>query len=193
MNKIPANAATPEQLQLAHALLQRKLRTVYIRQLLKNVPVYYLRESYRAIHKNEKPKSGLLPRIASMTKFHETCLPLSLFASLYRHASLSDIKTELDPYAILFAWDFFCQVYPNHIRERRPHGRIRPANFNEAWAIAIGLKTGVAKVQYCAKCHGDYLVIYESNFEPCCQICLLDESRNPAIELPVAYRFSRKK
>ncbi|MEQ1531711.1 MAG: FlhC family transcriptional regulator [Methylococcales bacterium] len=181
--------ANPKDMQLLQELLKRKLRTPYINQLFKDISADQLRELFHAIHPGENPKSGLLPTVATMINYQQSFLPLSVFASLYRHASLLDITTQLDPDAVLFAWDFFCQLYPNHAQERRPYGIIRPANFSEAWAIALGIKIGAATVQYCKACRGDYLVIYGSKFETCCQICRLDAKRNVEKNLSLAYRF----
>lgn len=189
MSKMSAVETNPKEIKLLYELLKRKLRTPYINHIFKDISADHIRELFHEIHPGENPKSGLLPAVATMFKYHQSFLPLSMFASVYRHASLFDITIQLDPCAILFAWDFFCQLYPNHIRERRPYGMIRPANFSEAWAIALGIKIGGAAVQYCKVCHGDYLVIFDSKFETCCQICKLDAKRKPEDNLPLAYRF----
>ncbi len=169
-----------EQLQnncLAYELLKRKLRTSYVSQLINNVSLQEIRDIYRAIHHGESPKSGLLPAIDAIPQVRESFLYLSLFTSLYRSASQVDIRTKMDVPAIIFAWDFFCQTFPNQIRERRPYGKVRPANFSEAWVIAQALKIGLAALQYCESCHGDTLVIYNSKFPPTCQICMMDKLR----------------
>jgi hypothetical protein len=160
--------------QLATELLKRKLRTSYVSQLIKSISLSEIRDMHRAIHQGESPSSGLLPAIEAIPQVRESMLYLSLFASLYRHASQADIKTEMDVPAIMVAWDFFCGTFPNHIRERRPYGKVRPANFSEAWVVAQALKIGLADLHYCRGCHGDTLVIYHSKFPPSCQICVLD-------------------
>jgi len=131
MNKMWVIEATPAEAQLLYQLMQHKLRTPYINQIFKNISADQLRDIFHAINPGENPKSGLLPSIATMIRTPGSFLPLSVFASLYRHASSLDINTELDPYAVLYAWDFFCRLYPNQVRERRPYGVIRPANFSE--------------------------------------------------------------
>jgi len=169
-----------EQLQnncLAYELLKRKLRTSYVSQLIKNISLPEIRDIYRAIHHGDSPKSGLLPAIDTLPQVRESLLYLSLFASLYRSASPVDIRTKMDVPAIIFAWDFFCQTFPKQIRERRPYGKVRPANFSEAWVIAQGLTIGLAALEYCESCHGEYIVIYNSKFPPTCPICVMDNLR----------------
>jgi len=163
--------------QLAYDLLKRKLRTSYVSQLIKSISLPEIRAMYRAIHAGESPRSGLLPAIDAIPQVRESFLYLSFFASLYRNASHIDIKTEIDVPAILFAWDFLCETFPDHIRERRPYGKVRPANFSEAWVIAQALKIGLADLHYCESCHGESIVIYNSKFPPTCQICVLDDHR----------------
>ena len=126
-----------EDYRLVYELLKRKLRTSYVSQLIKSISLTEIRAMYRAIHAGESPRSGLLPAIDAMPQVRESFLYLSLFASLYRNASQVDIKTEIDVPAILFAWDFLCETFPNHIRERRPYGKVRPAN-PLVWSIVDG-------------------------------------------------------
>jgi len=166
-----------EDYSLAYELLKRKLRTSYISQLIKSITLPEIRDMHRAIHHGESPRSGLLPAIDAIPQVRESLLYMSLFASLYRNASQVDTRTEMDVPAIIFVWDFFCETFPNHRRERRPYDKVRPANFSEAWAIAQALKIGLAALQYCESCHGDTLVIYNSKFPPTCQICVLDNLR----------------
>ena len=163
-----------EDYRLVYELLKRKLRTSYISQLIKSISLPEIRDMHRAIHQGESPRSGLLPAIDAIPQVRESLLYMSLFASLYRNASQVDIKTEMDVPAIIFAWDFFCETFPNHRRERRPYDKVRPANFSEAWAIAQALKIGLAALQYCESCHGDTFVIYNSKFPPTCQICVMN-------------------
>jgi hypothetical protein len=163
--------------QLAYQLLKRKLRTSYVSQLIKSISLPEIRDIHRSIHQGESPSSGLLPAIEAIPQVRESMLYISLFASLYRSASQIDIRAEMDVSAIIFAWDFFCETFPNHIRERRPYGKVRPANFSEAWVIAQALKIGLAALHYCKSCHGDHIVIYNSKFPPTCQICVIDQLR----------------
>ncbi len=162
---------------LAYELIKRKLRTSYVNQFLNNISLPEIRDIHRAIHHGDSPKSGLLPAIDAIPQTRESLLYLSLFASLYRSASQVDIRTKMDVPAIIFAWDFFCDTFPNQIRERRPYGKVRPANFSEAWVIAQALTIGLAALHYCESCHGEYIVIYNSKFPPTCQICVMDKLR----------------
>ena len=162
---------------LAYELIKRKLRTSYVSQLLNNISLPEIRDIHRAIHHGDSPKSGLLPAIDAIPQTRESLLYLSLFASLYRSASQVDIRTKMDVPAIIFAWDFFCDTFPNQIRERRPYGKVRPANFSEAWVISQALTIGLAALHYCESCHGEYIVIYNSKFPPTCQICVMDKLR----------------
>ena len=162
---------------LAYELIKRKLRTSYVSQLLNSISLPEIRDIHRAIHHGDSPKSGLLPAIDAIPQTRESLLYLSLFASLYRSASQVDIRTKMDVPAIIFAWDFFCDTFPNQIRERRPYGKVRPANFSEAWVIAQALTIGLAALHYCESCHGEYVVIYNSKFPPTCQICVMDKLR----------------
>jgi hypothetical protein len=163
--------------QLVYQLLKRKLRTSYVSQLIKSISLPEIRDIHRAIHQGESPSSGLLPAIEAIPQVRESMLYISLFASLYRSASQFDIRVEMDVSAIIFAWDFFCETFPNHIRERRPYGKVRPANFSEAWVVAQALRIGLAALHYCKSCHGDHIVIYNSKFPPTCQICVIDQLR----------------
>lgn len=162
---------------LAYELIKRKLRSSYVSQLLNNISLPEIRDIHRAIHHGDSPKSGLLPAIDAIPQTRESLLYLSLFASLYRSASQVDIRTKMDVPAIIFAWDFFCDTFPNQIRERRPYGKVRPANFSEAWVISQALTIGLAALHYCESCHGEYIVIYNSKFPPTCQICVMDKLR----------------
>ena len=161
---------------LAYELLKRRLRTSYVSHVVKGFTLEELRDMHKEIH-GESPKSGLLPAIEAIPHVRESMLYISLFASLYRCASQVDIKQETDVWAVIFAWDFLCEMFPDHIRERRPYGKIRPANFSEAWVIAQSLRSGLASLHYCESCHGEYLIIVGSKFPPTCQICAIDEIR----------------
>ncbi len=163
--------------QLAYELLRRKLRTSYVSQIIKHITPDELKEIYRMIHQGASPRAGSTPSINTIPYFRESFIYLSLFASLYRNASLIDIKTEIDVSAVLFAWDFFCETFPNHIRESKPYDKIRPANFNEAWIIAQSLKNGLTTIKYCNGCIGDTLIMLNSSFQPICQICDIDRKR----------------
>jgi len=162
---------------LAYELIKRKLRSSYVSQLLNNISLPEIRDIHRAIHHGDSPKSGLLPAIDAIPQTRESLLYLSLFTSLYRSASQVDIRTKMDVPAIIFAWDFFCDTFPNQIRERRPYGKVRPANFSEARVISQALTIGLAALHYCESCHGEYIVIYNSEFPPTCQICVMDKLR----------------
>lgn len=164
---------------LAYELLKRKLRISYVHQVTKSIKVEDLRNIYKNIHRGLKPSSGMLPGIERIPQNKESLLYASLFASLYRNASQLEICAEIDIPAMLFAWDFFCDMFPNHSRERRPYTEVRPANFTEAWVIAQALKIGLAELPYCEKCHGNTLVIYNSKFPLGCQICALNKTRKP--------------
>lgn len=162
---------------LAYQLLKRKLRTPLVSQVVKSLNLRDLRNMYRAIHPGEKPCSGCYPAIQAIPQSRESFLYIALFASIYRTASSGNFKSEIDIAALLFAWDFFCEYFPNHVRERRPFGKIRPANFTEAWVIIMALKNGNADLHYCSKCHGDFIIIHGSNYSPTCQICIVDSLR----------------
>jgi len=114
-----------EDYRLTYELLKRKLRTSYVSQLIKSISLTEIRDMHRAIHQGESPRSGLLPGIDAIPQVRESLLYMSLFASLYRNASRVDIRTEMDVPAIIFAWDFLCETFPNHSRERRPYGKVR--------------------------------------------------------------------
>jgi len=62
-----------------------------------------------------------------------------------------------------------------HIQERRPFGRIRPANFDEAWIISEALKDGIAELPYCTTCHTPYLIIHGCKYQQVCQMCVLNQ------------------
>jgi hypothetical protein len=131
---------------------------------------------YHSIHQ-ERPISGAVPKIEAIPHSRESFLFMALFASIYRSASRVDIKTDIDVEAIIFAWDYFCQKFPGHIRERRPYGRLRPANFDEAWVIAEALKQGSADLRYCSSCKRNFFIIYGSLYHPICQVCQMDNLR----------------
>lgn len=157
---------------LAYELLNRKLRTSIARQIIKNLRPKDLRRIYFSLHQ-KRPISGVIPRVESIPHTRESFLYMALFASIYRSASRVDIKTDMDINAIVFAWDYFCKTFPGHIRERRPYGRIRPANFDEAWVIAHAIKNGLADLQYCSACKRNFFIIYCTNYPPICQICVM--------------------
>jgi hypothetical protein len=157
----------------AYQLLKRKLRTSLASTVVKTLRPTDLRNIYHTIHQ-ERPQSGIAPNIEAIPKARESFLYMALFASIYRSASKVDIKKEIDIDAIIFAWDFFCEIFPNHIRERRPFGRIRPANFDEAWVIALAIQDGLAELRYCTTCHRNFMVINGCKYQPICQICVLD-------------------
>ena len=168
-----------EQLQdhyLAYQLLKRKLRTPLVSQLIKNINIRELRNMHRDIHAGEKPCSGCHPSIQAIPQSRESFLYIALFASIYK-ASSGNFKSEIDVPAMIFAWDYFCKTFPNHVRERRPFSKIRPTNFTEAWVLIQALKNSSADLQYCSKCHGDFIIIHGSNFSPTCQICTIDSLR----------------
>jgi hypothetical protein len=100
---------------------------------------------------------------------------MALFASIYRSACSGAISAEMDLNALVFAWDTFCAFYPSHIQERRPFGRIRPANFDEAWIITEALRDGLAELPYCTTCHTPYLIIHGCKYQQICQMCVLNQ------------------
>ena len=157
----------------AYQLLKRKLRTSLAGKIVKSLRPTDLRNLYHMIHK-ERPQSGSPPSIEAILNARESFLYLALFASIYRSASKVDTQTEIDVDAIIFAWDYFCTMFPNHIRERRPFGRIRPANFDEALIIATALKERSAELRYCTSCHRNYVIIHGSKYQPICQMCAMD-------------------
>ncbi|MBS4052568.1 MAG: transcriptional regulator [Methylomonas sp.] len=159
----------------AYQLLKRKLRTSLASKIVNNLRPTDLRNIYHAIHQ-ERPQSGTPPSVEAIPNARESFLYMALFVSIYRSASRVNINTEIDVDAVIFAWDYFCTLFPNHIRERRPYGRIRPANFDEAWIIAQGIKDGLTELRYCKTCHRNYLIIHGSKYQPICQICVTDKA-----------------
>lgn len=157
----------------AYQLMKRKLRTAMASKIIKNLRPTDLRNIYHAIHK-KRPQSGMIPTIEAIPQARESFLYMALFASIYRSASRVSIKSALDLDAIIFAWDYFCTLFPNHIRERRPFGRIRPANFDEAWVIILAINNGFADMGYCTTCHRNFLIIHGSKYLPVCQICAMN-------------------
>ncbi|QPK61615.1 transcriptional regulator [Methylomonas sp. LL1] len=158
----------------AYQLLRRKLRTKLASRAIKTLRPKDLCNLYFSLHR-ESPVSGLVPSITSLPQARESFLYMALFASIYRSACRGDIRAEIDLNAIVFAWDYFCTLYPNHIKERRPFGRIRPANFDEAWIITEALKDGLAELPYCTSCHLPYLVIHGCKYQQVCQMCVLNQ------------------
>lgn len=161
---------------LAYQLIKRKLRTTFVSEVVKTIDPKKIRSMYHSIHL-EKPSSGLFPTIEAFPLARESFLYMALFASIYQSASQVNIKTELDISAMIFAWDLFCRTFPNHARERRPFGRVRPANFTEAWVMALGIRNGQVELQYCTSCRHDFLIIYGSEYRPICQMCDLEKAR----------------
>ncbi|MDT4291673.1 FlhC family transcriptional regulator [Methylomonas sp. MO1] len=160
----------------AYQLLRRKLRTKLACRAIKTLRPKDLCNLYFSLHR-ESPVSGLVPSITSMPQARESFLYMALFASIYRSACPGDIRSEIDLNAMIFAWDTFCTIYPNHILERRPFGRIRPANFDEAWIITEAMKDGLAELPYCTSCHLPYLVIHGCKYQQVCQMCVLNQMR----------------
>ena len=172
MTMLSAYQSGLKEHNLAYELLKRKLRTSIVRQIIRILRPKDLRYIYYSLHK-ERPISGVIPSVEAIPHTRESFLYMALFASIYRSASRVDIKTDMDINAIVFAWDYFCKTFPGHIRERRPYGRIRPANFDEAWVIAHAIKNGSADLQYCSACKRNFFIIYCTNYPPICQICVM--------------------
>lgn len=162
---------------LAYQLLKRKLRISLVNQYVKNIDPKGLRKLHSAIHSGKKPSPGSYPAIQTIPQSKESYLYIGVFASIYRTVCNKSITTDIDLDALIFSWDFFCEAFPGQIRERRPFGKIHPANFTEAWIFVEALKNGSAELKYCEKCHGDFIVIYGSKYPPTCQICVLDSQR----------------
>jgi hypothetical protein len=159
----------------AYQLLKRKLRTKLASRAIKTLRSKDLCNLYFSLH-GESPVAGLVSGIAALPQSRESFLYIALFASIYRSACSGAIRAEMDLNALVFAWDTFCAFYPNHIQERRPFGRIRPANFNEAWIIAEALKDGLAELPYCTSCHTPYLIIHGCKYQQVCQMCVLNQT-----------------
>lgn len=172
MTMLSAYQSGLKEHNLAYELLKRKLRTSIVRQIIRILRPKDLRYIYYSLHK-ERPISGVIPSVEAIPHTRESFLYMALFASIYRSSSRVDIKTDMDINAIVFAWDYFCKTFPGHIRERRPYGRIRPANFDEAWVIAHAIKNGSADLQYCSACKRNFFIIYCTNYPPICQICVM--------------------
>lgn len=157
---------------LLYELLKRKLRTSIVKKVITCLRDKDLQHIFYKLHR-ERPLPGKIPSLEMITQARETYLYMALFVSIYRCASLRNVKTGIDINAVMFAWDYFCKTFPGHIRERRPFGKIRPANFTEAWVIAEAFQVGMVKLRYCSRCHHDFLIIYDSNFKPVCQMCAM--------------------
>ncbi len=159
-------------------LIKRKLRTSIIIKVSKTLRIQDLRHLYYTIH-HEKPAPGQLPGIQTITTNRESYRYVAVFVSIYRNASRCNIRTEMDVEALMFAWDYFCLTFPGHIRERRPYGNIRPANFDEAWAIAESVQAGLIELSYCHRCHHNFLINYYSHLQPICQLCAIKKRPGP--------------
>jgi len=159
-------------------LIKRKLRTSIVIKVCKTLRIQDLRHLYYTIH-HEKPAPGQLPGIQTITTNRECFRYVAVFVSIYRNASRRDIRTEMDVEALMFAWDYFCSTFPGHIRERRPYGLIRPANFDEAWAIAESVQAGLIELAYCHRCHHNFLINYCSHLQPICQLCAIKKRPGP--------------
>lgn len=170
----------------AYQLIKRKLRTSYIKEQIKTFSVRELRYMYHSIH-HKKPLSGQIQIVTTIPICRESFLYLALFVSIYQNTSLVDIESQIDVAAIIFAWDTFCQLFPEHIREKRPFGKIRPANFNEAWVIIQNLRKGMVELQYCTTCHHNFLIVHGCHFTPVCQVCELDKARKISLNSISAY------
>jgi hypothetical protein len=158
----------------AYQLLKRKLRTKLVSQVIKTLKPKDLCNLYFSLH-GESPIAGLVPTITALPQSRESFLYMALFASIYRTACSGTVRAEMNLNALLFAWDTFCEFYPNHIQDRRPFGRIRPANFDEAWIIAEALRNGFAELPYCTSCHTPFLVIHGCKYQLVCQMCVLNQ------------------
>jgi hypothetical protein len=158
----------------AYQLLKRNLRITFVKEIIKTISQNDLRNIYRLIHQ-KKPLSGQIPLVTAIPQSRESFLYLALFGSLYQCTSQVDPKSQIDVSALVFAWDLFCKTFPTHIREKRPYGKIRPANFNEAWVIAQGIRQGLVELQYCTSCRHNYVIIHRNRFRPVCQICELEK------------------
>ena len=176
MNRLSTYDVRLRDQHLAYQLLKRKLRTSIVQTVIRTLRPKDLRNIFHSIYQ-ERPISGVVPKIEAIPHSRESFLYMALFTSIYRSTSRGDIKTNIDLDAIIFAWDFFCQTFPGHIRERRPFGRIRPANFDEAWVIAEAMKNGVADLQFCSNCKRNFFIIYGSLYYPVCQVCVMDKMR----------------
>lgn len=162
--------------RLVYELLKRKLRTAIVQKVITRLRAKDLRHIFYTLHR-EKPQPGQIPSLEMMTQTRESFLYMAVFASIYRCAHRGDFKANMDIEAVMFAWDYFCETFPGHIRERRPFGKIRPANFDEAWVIAEAMQTGLVELQYCFRCHHNFLVTYCTRYQPVCQVCAL-KSKN---------------
>jgi hypothetical protein len=167
----------PYQLQwsehwLLYELLKRKLRTSIVKKVISCLGDKDLQYIYYKLHR-ERPLPGKIPSLDSITRSREAFLYVAVFASIYRCASQRNVKTGIDINAVMFAWDCFCKTFPGHISERRPFSKIRPANFTEAWVIAEAIQTGMAELRYCSRCHHDFVIFYDSNYQPICQVCAM--------------------
>ncbi len=160
---------------LAYQLLKRKLRPTFVKAHIKTISQHELKAMYYAIHFHG-PSNGQLPLAKTIPASRESFLYLTLFLSIYQITSKVDTQSQLDVPAILFAWDYFHRTFEHHIAEERPYGKVRPANFNEAWVIAQGMREGQVVLKYCPRCRHNFSVFYESKFRPVCQLCELADA-----------------
>jgi hypothetical protein len=42
--------------------------------------------------------------------------------------------------------------------------------------IAEAIQTGMAELRYCGRCHHDFVIIYDSNYQPVCQVCAMKKT-----------------
>ena len=140
---------------IAYQLLKRKLRTSYVQTHLRTINIRELRYIYHLIHQ-KRPMSGQIQNVTTIPNCRETFLYLALFVSIYQSVSLTGSKSQVDVSAFIFAWDTFCKIFPGHIREKRPFGKIRPVNCNEAWIVIQSLKKGMVELQYCNACRHNF-------------------------------------
>jgi len=157
-----------QKLQIATALIQRKMRVSIIHSIT-GVNPKTLRSLHREIH-GTRPASGQVPttgRILSTRPKHGMA---SAFAAIYRSIGTAEICTTLDISSLLKAYDLHLELSSGLISNNL---NIRPINITQAWVIARDISIGVAYFRHCQYCCIHYLLADDAHIPPACPICTL--------------------
>ena len=159
-----ARSLTPEsqQLELARALLARKLRTTPAHGLT-GLPETELRRLYHQVH-GCSPSSGSIPSTAHLLTSRRRQVKCSAFLEVY--LALGPKEAPIDGERLVAAFDLY----------RALSGEIEPEiDLTGAWSVVREYKAGLTLRKICRSCEGRYLLAPRSILIPNCPYCALRE------------------
>lgn len=161
-----ASVDRPRQLDLARALVSKKLRTLPAKSLT-GLSEAELRKLYRSLH-GTSPSSGSIPSTAHLMTSRRRQLKLSAFLTIYQSLGSGSIREPIDAERLLVAHDLFSLIAGEGQHE---------IDLTGLWSVIREWRSGLTRLQSCPDCKAQYLVVPTSELPLNCPFCVLHPQR----------------